>query len=172
MTDGTRILAMAVAVIIVAAVATQREPAPADSPAPAPGNLADADDADTAAIKRRLSEQIIIAERKAAEIRAELDRRCRDDPSCLAEKIWLDAHAECQDRIERLAKYQVEWLTGWTVPMFSETRWNAEKRHFIYRGDAVQFQNGFGAWQRQNYICTFDPATMEVVSVGAIPGRL
>ena len=32
-------------------------------------------------------------------------------------------------------------------------------------GDQVQFQNGFGAWQRMCYNCTYDPLNERVKSV-------
>ena len=40
-------------------------------------------------------------------------------------------------------------------------RYNALK----FTGNKVEFQNGFGAWQRMSYECTYDPVDEVVIDV-------
>jgi hypothetical protein len=100
-------------------------------------------------------------------------RDCGDDVQCYAEESEIEASAQCGKEIERLAKYQSKWLTGWTTPTFSRVKWkNQNARVITFVGDKIQFQNGFGAWQQYIYFCDFDIRSKQVTSVRAEPGRL
>lgn len=94
-----------------------------------------------------------------------------DDPTLRA-GIW------CEDDIERLAQYGVRWTDGFMEPKFARYRWENDEQTIAYTiGDEVEFQNGFGAWQRHWYACEIDfstdpPTIIEVVAFpGSMPGR-
>jgi len=110
--------------------------------------------------------------REAERIREE--ERCRQDLRCWAKKHKLDAQAACMRPIESLAKYDYKWIDTWDIgnPNFSRVRWrNQETGVITYLGDDIKFQNGFGAWIRHTFACTYRPATGKA-SAEAYPGRL
>lgn len=97
---------------------------------------------------------------------------CESD-SCLADKYMIDAVVACKRPIQNLSKYQFEWLDGWSVPMFSKYRVSRDDGVVImYFGDALKFQNGFGAWSNILYMCQYDTASGAVVDYMAEDGRL
>ena len=85
------------------------------------------------------------------------------------------AQVECAERIERLANYSFRWTTGWFLGgRFPRYRWeDDERRVATVFGDAVEFQNAFGAWQRHRYSCRVDGSVdpPRVLNVSAEPGR-
>ena len=85
----------------------------------------------------------------------------------------LFAAVQCPDHIERLAQYGVRWTDGILEPKFPRAGWqDAENYLAVYMGDAVEFQNGFGAWQRHRYSCVVNVKTEQVIDVAALPGRI
>ena len=85
----------------------------------------------------------------------------------------LFAAVQCPDHIERLAQYGVRWTDGVLEPKFPRSGWqDAENYLAVYMGDAVEFQNAFGAWQRHRYSCVVNVRTEQVVDVAALPSRL
>lgn len=91
------------------------------------------------------------------ERKASRDLVCRRGLACWAKKHHVDAEVTCQYLIENHAKYDHEW-TSWTA--LEKWLWGDKKKGTIkYGGDNVKFQNGFGAWQKMYYWCTFDPNT-------------
>jgi predicted nucleic acid-binding Zn-ribbon protein len=104
----------------------------------------------------------------AAEI-AQREQACQTDIKCIGEKYESSIFSPCSRLIERYAKYQFKW----DGIRFSRYAWgNNEKTTIKYSGDAVQFQNGFGAWQNMIYSCSYDPAANKVTDVAVTPGRL
>ena len=85
------------------------------------------------------------------------------------------AQVECAERIERLANYSFRWTTGWFLGgRFPRYRWeDDERRVATVFGDAIEFQNAFGAWQRHRYSCRVDGSVdpPRVLNVSAEPGR-
>ena len=87
------------------------------------------------------------------------------------------SQVECARRVERLANYSFRWTGGWTGiwTRFPRYRWDDDERRIATMfGDSIEFQNGFGAWQRHRYSCRVD-GTVEppsVLDVTAVPGRL
>ncbi len=113
-----------------------------------------------------------IADEKAA-ADALILANCPQELSCLAPKHKIAASVYCEKEIERRAKFQVEWDTGWLKQTFSAYKWKSKKNGVIsYVGDSVKFQNGFGAWQNMIYSCDFDTATEQVLAVKLSPGKL
>ena len=85
------------------------------------------------------------------------------------------AQVACAERIERLANYSFRWTTGWFLGgRFPRYRWeDDERRVATVFGDAIEFQNAFGAWQRHRYSCRVDGSVdpPRVLNVSAEPGR-
>ena len=84
------------------------------------------------------------------------------------------AQVECAGRIERLANYSFRW-TGGLWGRFPRYRWEDDERRITtIFGDSIEFQNGFGAWQRHRYSCRVDGTVNppRVLNVTAVPGRL
>lgn len=101
------------------------------------------------------------------------DATCRKDLNCWAEKKFVTASVHCKAPVEKLAKYSARWTDGTFDTKFSHYRWlNREQGTVTYIGDKVEFQNGFGAFQKYIYECDFNPATDVVMEVRAQPGQL
>ncbi|GAB5451801.1 MAG: hypothetical protein Hals2KO_21290 [Halioglobus sp.] len=140
---------------------------------------------DMARREAALKRQQIALEKKAAEEKArriaaaeiEEQRRlteeaCRRDWKCWAEKHIVDATVACQRFIERSAKYDFEWTDGWLENKFTGYSRYAGNGIYTYAGDSLKLQNGFGAWQRHTYMCTYDTNIKKVIAIEVSPGRL
>ena len=94
------------------------------------------------------------------------DLTCRQDWQCWYDKHSSELSVYCAERIENLAKYDYDW-TSWT--RFPKARWEDKEEGTIRAwGDELKFQNGFSAWQRVRYFCTYNPSTrIAVVEVEA-----
>lgn len=111
-----------------------------------------------------------------AELDAHEEAECRGDLRCWGDRHLIDADVYCKAEIERLARYDVEWDTGFLTRRFDRFRWPSDESYpegsIRYIGDRAKFQNGFGAWANVVYVCDFDPATKAVLYVEAREGRL
>ena len=57
-------------------------------------------------------------------------------------------------------KWDYEW-TGFNS-LSGAARWhNKDSGLSCVLFDEIKFQNGFGAWQRMNYFCNYDPLQLE-----------
>ncbi|WP_164707274.1 zinc ribbon domain-containing protein [Metapseudomonas otitidis] len=98
---------------------------------------------------------------------------CRKELSCWAEEKIVTASVECKRPVESLAKYNARWTDGVLDMKFSHYRWKDQAKGTVtYIGDKIEFQNGFGAYQKHIYECDFDPSTVTVLDVRARPGQL
>lgn len=98
---------------------------------------------------------------------------CRKELNCWAEKTLVSASVNCVKPVERLAKYNARWTDGTFDLKFSHYRWKDQAKGTVtYIGDKVEFQNGFGAYQKHIYECDFNPSTETVLDVRARPGQL
>ena len=98
---------------------------------------------------------------------------CRASLQCWGDKHSLSASIYCPDLIERLGRYDHEWIDGWLGSKFSRFAWKNRKTGTVtYIGDQIKFQNGFGAWIQHTYQCDFDPVNKKVLDVRASAGRL
>lgn len=101
------------------------------------------------------------------------DAVCKLELSCWGEKHDIAAGVYCKSYVEKLANYSFRWTDGTLEPKFSHYRWlNKETSTLTYIGDKIEFQNGFGAYQRHVYECDFDPASNSILDVRANPGHL
>lgn len=73
-----------------------------------------------------------------------------------AETYLSEARYPCKQALERIAMYQVRFKTM-NIPMPEGARMADGKAQFY--GEDLEAQNGFGAWRRMSYICTYDPVT-------------
>lgn len=94
--------------------------------------------------------------------------KCLTDLQCAGDKYMIPASASCQQVLEEQAKMISKWdyKIGESSfsPIFSRFRWSdSTKKQIIYVGDQAKFQNGFGAWQRVSYECTFDLSSQKPV---------
>lgn len=98
---------------------------------------------------------------------------CRKNLQCAGDKYSISAGIYCKSQVERLAKYSSRWTDGTFEPKFSHFRWlNQEQGLITFIGDKIEFQNGFGAFQKHIYECDFNPANNQILDVRARPGRL
>lgn len=120
-------------------------------------------------VAAKAAEDRAAAEASAA---AEAEKACRAFAPCWGERVQVDASIACENAVERLGKFSVRWTDGMLEPKFPRVVWADEEAGTLYfGGDKIEFQNGFGAWQPHIYACKFDPATLQVLEVGAEPGR-
>jgi predicted nucleic acid-binding Zn-ribbon protein len=97
------------------------------------------------------------------------EEACKTDLKCAGDKYDSLILSPCSRLIEQHAKYQYRW----DGIRFGRYDWaNTEKTKLIYFGDAVQFQNGFSAWQNMIYSCTYDIATNKITDVAVAPGQI
>jgi hypothetical protein len=117
--------------------------------------------------EKQKAKRLEIAEQKRIE-----EENCKNSLSCWAKKNDFNVEISSRKRIERFAKYDFRWVDSWTRPKFSYYKWlNVKEGTITYIGDAIQFQNGFGAWQNYIYEVDYDPSFDEVIDVRIMPGR-
>lgn len=100
------------------------------------------------------------AEAKAAEAKelaakqAE-DTRCIQNDDCLAKRHERDANRQCKPFVERFAKYDFRWTGSIFDRPFFSFYIDRRERTIRYAGSNIEFQNGFGIWQKYRYECLF-----------------
>lgn len=108
-----------------------------------------------------------------AQIAADNEAACSKNLKCTAEKAWPEAASACEKLVERSAKYQFEWTSGFMSPKFTNYRWrDANQAQVTFYGDQIKMQNGFGAWQHMTYYCDYDTKSKAVLDLRMIDGRL
>lgn len=101
------------------------------------------------------------------------DATCMQELRCWGERQSIGGGIRCTAPVEKLAKYSVRWTDGLLEPKFSHYRWlDKSKGTLTLLGDKIEFQNGFGAYQKHIYECDYDPASEKVLDVRARPGQL
>ena len=101
--------------------------------------------------------------RKAREAReARLRAKYKTEASTQADHETV-AWRLCSQAVEGSAKYDFEWTAGVFGARFPAREKLAGK--WIFRGDSMKFQNGFGAWRKIKYLCEYDPAKREAVAL-------
>lgn len=101
------------------------------------------------------------------------DADCRKDLQCWGDRQSMAGSGVCKDAVEKLAKYSARWVDGTLEMKFDRFRWkNQQTGEITLVGDKVEFQNGFGAYQRHIYECDYNPDTKSVTDARAEPGHL
>lgn len=101
------------------------------------------------------------------------EEACRQSAQCTGRRFKGAAEAPCAHAVEALAKFDYKWTNGFGERKFTRYDWaNKEAGLLLYQGDSIQFQNGFGAFQRHVYECVYDPGNKRVVTVEARPWAL
>ena len=97
------------------------------------------------------------------------DKECINDRVCgknRAESSWgIDAAWRCEVLIEAHARYTHRWTDGFFEEKFPTKDWLHGAKEVRLSGRSVEFQNGFGAWSRMSYTCTYDPISELVTDV-------
>jgi len=93
------------------------------------------------------------------------DLECLVDLQCAGDKFQSAADVYCKSLIEDQAKMLAKWDYKVDEDPFPRFRWaDPDKKQILYLEGGARFQNGFGAWKRVSYSCTFDIATKRPVS--------
>lgn len=101
------------------------------------------------------------------------DAECMKTLQCWGDRHTTSASIRCDNYIEKLAKYSFKWTDGILESKFSHFRWkNKSKGIVTFIGDKIQFQNGFGAFQKSIYECDYSPIKDKVLDARARAGSL
>jgi|GEM_PF-5820603 len=90
---------------------------------------------------------------------------CRRDPECMYKKSAVAASVRCKQAIEQLAdgnSITYRWTDGMLDSKFSDYRLKRIGA-LTYLGDALEAQNGYGAWLKLRYECDFDVESGKVL---------
>lgn len=98
------------------------------------------------------------------------EAECRKSLQCWGDRHHVNASVDCENAVEREAKFQAEWTDGMLETKFPRMLWADQSLGTLtYGGDKVKFQNGFGAWQTMTYLCTYSPDHKKVLQVIVVP---
>ena len=98
---------------------------------------------------------------------------CGTRAECVIEEHKISAQVACDPKVEDLGNYTARWTNSWYEPRYSHYSVDLEQENTLTMfGDSIEFQNGFGAWQRAAYVCVYNYATGEVLTVSGQAGRL
>lgn len=109
-------------------------------------------------------------EKLASEVAAR--RSCVDDSGCWINRHLRKAAKACAIAIEQLARNSFEWQSNVTEDRFSLAVIKSDGALITYIGDAISFQNVFGADNIHTYECDYQTASDRVLDVRASRGRL
>lgn len=93
-----------------------------------------------------------IAERAALARQEAVEKR--------ASKLATGAQLACKRAIEGLAKWDYDWVGPLSMPNFYAPTDSGTT--LLIEGDSLKLQNGFGAWQRHSFQCTYDKVSMRI----------
>lgn len=97
---------------------------------------------------------------------------CATEEQCAVERVKDRAEGTCRQAVAARAKYDLRWDDSGR-PLFIRGGWADKARTDVtFAGDAVSFQNGFGAYEHMVYLCTVDTATAALKGLEIAPGRL
>jgi hypothetical protein len=99
---------------------------------------------------------------------------CKKNPDCAFKKFDIEARSMCEMSVERVAEerasYQVKFDDSmFSHPFFDKTGFKSGKikgtHSLAYSGNRALFQNGFGAFKRTRYYCSYNLDIMQVEHV-------
>jgi hypothetical protein len=98
---------------------------------------------------------------KKVKLDAELELH-KKDARWMASNYQARISLICAPEVEKLAKYDFEWTGGWTAQNFPNYVGKVKKPYVLtITGDAIKFQNGFGAFRKTTYYCDYNLKTDE-----------
>lgn len=98
------------------------------------------------------------------------DAECLKDLRCWADRHAINASVRCTRAIAAELRFDHEWTDGTMNPRFPRMGWkDPAKGHITYFGDNLRVQNAFGAMQKAEYACVYDPATDTALQVAIAP---
>ena len=116
-------------------------------------------------IAEAVQERQLSLEAERQELFADIDK--------WADRYDIDAEVLCDDKIEKFAKYDFEWTTGFAERIWSRWQWaDVDKKILRYYGDKIKFQNGLGVYGQHYYFCEYDIDAEKIIKVSVHPGRM
>lgn len=103
---------------------------------------------------------------------AKSEEACRAEFDCWSNQFQAAATKACAPQVEALAMVSHRWTDSVMSPKFPRASVSDGGFNITYVGDAIEFQNGLGAWIRHTYTCEYDTELNVAISVNAYPGRL
>jgi len=98
---------------------------------------------------------------KKAKLDAELELH-KTDARWMASNYRASISLICAPEVEKLAKYDFEWIGGWAAPKFPNYVGKVKEPYVLtIVGDSIKFQNGFGAYKKTKYYCDYNLKTDE-----------
>jgi len=120
----------------------------------------DAEETKARLIKMEQETYLKLAQEKA-KLAAELERH-KTDAQWMATNYRAAIGTICAPEIEKLARYDFEWIGGLTATKFPSYVGKVKKPYVLtISGDAIKFQNGFGAFRQTTYYCDYNLKTDE-----------
>jgi hypothetical protein len=106
--------------------------------------------------------------RKEKQKLAELEQN-KFNPEWLSDNFSIEGGVLCKPYVEKLAKHTYRWTDGWLGTKFPSYLVSNEGEPFVLTmvGDKIEFQNGFGAWSKTEYFCSYNVKTKKVLNVWA-----
>ena len=111
-----------------------------------------------------------MAARSGAKPASKSAAECIKDLKCWSDKHAATAYGPCTRAIEAQLRFAHEWTSGVMAPRFPRIGWkDPTKGQMTFFGDELRMQNAFGAMQKAEYACVFDPASGQVLQVAVAP---
>lgn len=89
---------------------------------------------------------------------------CQADLQCWAGRHQVEAEGPCRRAIEAQLRFDHEWTDGIGKPRFTRFGWkDPATGAFTLFGEQLRVQNAFGALQKADYACVYDPASKAVL---------
>ena len=105
----------------------------------------------------------------AAEADAEAAKKSK---AASAREIEIRAQVLCRYAIESLAKWDYEWVGTFGMPDYGPAIPGGTAKDggetLVIMGSGLKLQNGFGAWKRHNFLCTYNKITNSIAEAHAL----
>ena len=92
---------------------------------------------------------------------------CLADAGCYPQRFAYAARSACSTAVENQAKYTSRWRDGERWPTLAA--YDTKTSTIMLMGDAIELQNGFGAWRRMQYACIYSASKEAVTKLTVQP---
>lgn len=101
------------------------------------------------------------------------DEKCIENLTCWAAKNLADATKQAEYFIERMAKFDYQWINNPDENKLTYYKWYDKERLIIqYTGDKIKMQNGFGAFSHMTYKCYYDTINKKMIDIKLSKGKI